>query len=146
MRSRVKTVETLTLTERHGHTRVCRTQIKPNWARETCNTIQKFIQWLRKGQNCLSEIGIFSEVWRCRGRFEKSCFVLRVTRRGEKKFVSRFELLFIRWNLSWNLSIIMLKRKGHFMNSDLSIPRTFLVRWIEFSRNSIVFVCATHQI
>ena len=39
-----------------------RKQIKPNWARKTSTTIQKFIQWLRKGQkNWFSEIGIFWE-------------------------------------------------------------------------------------
>ena len=38
------------IAQRDCHTWICRTQIKPNWARKTHITIQKFIQWLRKGQ------------------------------------------------------------------------------------------------
>ena len=40
----------MSLTKRQGHTSLCQTQIKPNWARKTRTSIQKFIQWLRKGQ------------------------------------------------------------------------------------------------
>ena len=36
--------------ERYGRTWICRTQIKPNWTRKTRTTMQKSIQWLRKGQ------------------------------------------------------------------------------------------------
>ena len=58
-------------TERYGHTCICRTQIKPNWARKTRTTIQKFIQWLRKGQKTgLVKLAYFQS---SRGRFWVAC-------------------------------------------------------------------------
>ena len=57
----------MSLTERQVHTWICHTQISPNWARKTRKTIQKYIQWLRKGQGTglvtrmRCDIGIFAE-------------------------------------------------------------------------------------
>lgn len=67
----------MSLTEGHGHTWICRTQIKPNWARKTRNTIQKFILLLRKRQKTalvklayfqgVTRIGLHNNTRRCDG-------------------------------------------------------------------------------
>ena len=40
----------MSLTDRHGHTWIFQTQVKPNWARKTRTTILKYFQLFRKGK------------------------------------------------------------------------------------------------
>ena len=100
-------------TERYGQTWICRMQIKPNWARNTRTTIQKFLQWLRKGPKTglASEIGIFSEFQRCKGRFWVTCHAPA----WKEVYLSHgLNCCSYAKYLSWSLSLIMAKQKNLF--------------------------------
>ena len=73
-------------------------------------------------KNWFSAIGIFSEFQRCKGKVALGS----VSRFSVKRSLSHvLNCYSCAKYLSWSLSLIMAKRKIHFMNSALSIPRTF---------------------
>lgn len=126
----------LSLTERHGHTGtwICQTQIKPNWAWKTRTTIQKYIQWLRKGQR----VGLVTH-----GLWYWNIFRILAAQRWIRKAPLCPALCSVS---QFNTSV---KWKSHFLNSALSIPQkkinvTELLfnacsRYIESPENSRLF-------
>lgn len=106
----------------------------PTGLQKTRTTIQKYNNYsvMKK-----KEENWFSELWYChifrvlevQRLLERVLFCVVCHLSAWKKFTSHFELLFIQWYLSWNLRVIMLKWKKHFMNniSALRYCLTFLM-------------------